>query len=226
MSNIGREFDPVTWDVVMRDHGRCVYCGADMTTDMRLLRNVFIDHVRPKKCRLTWEEQESRSNKAVSCRFCNNRKGGWDPAEKNDSALGLEPEQYRLELIRRSKEHIEAKPPCKVPALPAVFFDALYDCLNIDMTRTIPPQVLYEATVAHEQSQATIQSAIPDTLYTVSAIGPTSDGKEAIHLTPNDPATTTSHRTIWPMTPPHGISVGDEMTIGTRYPTPEMLASN
>src|SRR5664280_33379 len=65
----------------------------------------LIEHVRPKKCRLTWEEQESHSNKAVSCRFCKNRKGGWDPAEKNDSELGLEPDECRVELIRRSKEY-------------------------------------------------------------------------------------------------------------------------
>jgi hypothetical protein len=63
-------------------------------------------------------------------------------------------------------------------------------------------------------------------LYTVSAIVPMSDGKEEIYLTPNDPATTTTHRTVWPMTPPHGISLGDELRIETRYPTPEMLAAD
>jgi len=130
MNDIGRDFDPVTWDVVIRDSGRCVYCGADFATDVRLLRTLVIDHVRPKKCGLPLEEKESRSNKAVSCSFCNCRKAGWNPVKEGDSALWPDPELYRLELIRRSKNYIHTKQPPSFPALPAAYFDALYAALT------------------------------------------------------------------------------------------------
>src|ERR1017187_217315 len=110
MRDIGREFDPVTWDVVRRDRGCCVYCGVNLATDVRLLRTLVIDYLRPKNSRLSLEYQESRNNKVVSCSFCNCRKLGWNPVEEGDDALWPEPELYRRELIRRTKEYIQNKP--------------------------------------------------------------------------------------------------------------------
>jgi len=126
MGDIGRDFDPVTWDVVKRDSGRCVYCGSNLANDVRLLRTLVIDHLRPKKSGRVLEEQECRSNKVVSCSFCNCRKLGWNPVEEGDDALWPDPERYRLELIRRTKDHILFKTPSRFPALPAEYFGALY----------------------------------------------------------------------------------------------------
>jgi hypothetical protein len=101
-----------------------------MASDVRLLRTVVIDHIRPKKSGLAPEDRESRNNKAVSCSFCNCRKGGWDPATKDDPGLGLGSEEYRRKLIERSSEYIQSRPPSRFPVLPAAFFDALYAVLK------------------------------------------------------------------------------------------------
>jgi hypothetical protein len=75
--------------------------------------------------------REDWNNKVVSCSFCNCRKARWNPVIERDSELGLEPETYRLELVRRSRLYIQSRLSIvSFPALPAAYHDALYAALK------------------------------------------------------------------------------------------------
>jgi hypothetical protein len=54
--------------------------------------------------------------------------------------------------------------------------------------------------------------------FTVSSIVPTSDGTDQIHLTPKAADTDKVFRRIWPLSRPHGIEVGDSITVEVRVP--------
>jgi hypothetical protein len=60
--------------------------------------------------------------------------------------------------------------------------------------------------------------------FLITAIVPIADGKEEIHLSPRDRRTDASkYRTVWPLTPPHGLAVGETLRIETRYLTGKMF---
>src|SRR5437879_2549277 len=131
-----RNFDPEFWDTVKRDRGCCVYCGVDMLTDVRFLRTLHIDHLNPS---LKWKDDWN--NRAVSCSFCNGRKRGWNPVTEGESGHGLEPEEYRQELIKRSKNYIQSRlPGTGFPVIPADLFDALHAALKDDC-RAVPCRI-------------------------------------------------------------------------------------
>jgi hypothetical protein len=49
--------------------------------------------------------------------------------------------------------------------------------------------------------------------FIISAIVPTTDGKEEIYLTPISEDTETKLTTLWILTPPHGLKRGEEVTV-------------
>ena len=59
------------WDVYVRDRARCVYCGLDGTKDIRVWRQLTVDHLIPG-CQ---GGDDVYVNKVVACNRCNTLKG-------------------------------------------------------------------------------------------------------------------------------------------------------
>lgn len=64
-----------------RDEGRCTYCGVELTPD-----RFNVDHLLPRSRGGT----DVESNLALSCVFCNSKKGSKTPAEWAESMKSSE----------------------------------------------------------------------------------------------------------------------------------------
>ena len=85
-------YRPAGWSkrgVLMRDRGRCVYCGAHATT---------IDHIVPRSRGGDWSWQ----NTVAACQHCNERKGNRTPAEARMRARGSPWHPTRAQLVEMS----------------------------------------------------------------------------------------------------------------------------
>lgn len=89
------------WTVYVRDRCVCRYCGLDGRQDIRVWRQLEIDHLIPKRA----GELDSAVNKVVSCHRCNTLKGGKNPVR----ALGNRRAQpARLLRSKRSRDQLVA----------------------------------------------------------------------------------------------------------------------
>ena len=93
-----RDADRRFWDVAVRDHGKCVYCGMDGSRDVRILSNLHLDHLIPKRAL----GSDHHDNLVLCCPQCNNTKGQYDPSEGAD----LPPREV---LIEKARKYIETQ---------------------------------------------------------------------------------------------------------------------
>jgi 5-methylcytosine-specific restriction endonuclease McrA len=97
------------WNVYIRDRASCVYCGLDGTADIRLWRQLQIDHVVPREA----GGDDTRDNKVVSCVRCNVLKGRKDPRAR----IGTGNDPDRSNLIQAARDIIsEAQTQAKESA--------------------------------------------------------------------------------------------------------------
>lgn len=100
---------PRRWALPMvRNRGRCGYCGRDLVVDRLGYATAQIDHLLPQ-ARYP-DQADCEDNWVLSCALCNHTKSDWDPLdpdEKHDARQALE--RQRAELIRRAKCYIELR---------------------------------------------------------------------------------------------------------------------
>jgi 5-methylcytosine-specific restriction endonuclease McrA len=95
-----RDSDPKFWEVALRDHDKCVYCGLDGSQDVRILCNLQqLDHLIPKRA----NGSDSIDNLVLCCSCCNRDKGQWDPSE---GTTDLPPREI---LIEKARQYIETQ---------------------------------------------------------------------------------------------------------------------
>lgn len=85
-------------EVLFRDACRCVYCGLDGLSDIRIRRNLGVDHIVPRSKGGT----DDLLNKVTACGACNTDKGAVDPRE--GEVLTAESRDH---LIARARDEIE-----------------------------------------------------------------------------------------------------------------------
>jgi 5-methylcytosine-specific restriction endonuclease McrA len=90
------------WDRYIEDFCRCQYCGLDGTQDIKLYRQMEIDHLIPRPA----FDRDNSFNKVVACRACNCMKGTYDPSDGDNTPLTLE---RRTALIEKAKRYIEGR---------------------------------------------------------------------------------------------------------------------
>jgi len=107
-----RDVDPRHWDVVIRDKGKCQYCGLDGTQDIRILGSFQLDHLIPWFANGT----DDLDNLVLSCPLCNRDKGRWDPSR------GSSKPPARKVMIKRARRYINARG--------SRYYKILYEALN------------------------------------------------------------------------------------------------
>src|SRR5713101_4214320 len=89
------------WKAALGSGGRCGYCGADGTSDARLLAGFQLDHLVP-------QGTDDGINRVFACTICNQIKGTFDPS---DGEGPPQTEEERTRLISKATEEIFAR--CK-----------------------------------------------------------------------------------------------------------------
>jgi 5-methylcytosine-specific restriction endonuclease McrA len=108
------EVSPIFWAVALRDHGKCVYCGLDGSRDIRILRNLHLDHLIPRSA----DGTDDVENRVLSCSYCNRDcKRAWNPS-KGASKL-----TERKLLLKRAMKYVQMKQD-------SPFFTDLFNKLN------------------------------------------------------------------------------------------------
>jgi 5-methylcytosine-specific restriction endonuclease McrA len=109
-----REISPVFWAVALRDRGKCVYCGLDGSKDIRILRNLHLDHLIPRSAKGT----DDVENRVLSCSYCNRDcKRSWDPSK------GAAKLTEREALLKRARKYVRTQQGSQ-------FFTELFDKLH------------------------------------------------------------------------------------------------
>lgn len=94
----------ISWDVLVRDKFQCQYCGLDAAALGRW--DLFDpDHLIPGAKGGPY----TLLNLVTACMGCNKLKAGYDPSGPCACCADPLTEESRLRLIRRSKDHIDAK---------------------------------------------------------------------------------------------------------------------
>ena len=92
--------------ILLRDAGRCVYCGRSLLQDQESYLSLTIDHLIPKKendashVQTTVHYIHNLENKVLSCRNCNALKGDYIPEGADLSEFPEHREAY-LNAIRK-----------------------------------------------------------------------------------------------------------------------------
>ncbi len=87
------------WDIFVRDHCTCVYCGY-AGTNLLMWRQLCIDHVIPTSA----GGLDDPRNKVVACTYCNNMKRDFDPSDGQMKYPATD--EAREALVERAKRHI------------------------------------------------------------------------------------------------------------------------
>ena len=90
------------WGRYIKDRCRCQYCDLDGAQDIRLYRQMQIDHLIPDLL----PDRDVELNKVVACRGCNCMKGSYDPSGGGRVALT---EATRPMLIAAARKHVEER---------------------------------------------------------------------------------------------------------------------
>jgi 5-methylcytosine-specific restriction endonuclease McrA len=95
------------WDIwpkiLLRDRLQCVYCGLDGNENVHIFRQLVttgLDHLVPRSAGGPHTEE----NLVISCWPCNKAKSSFDPRY---DGMPIDPEQRRLALIERARQHIK-----------------------------------------------------------------------------------------------------------------------
>jgi len=93
------------WNRYIEDSCCCQYCGLDGTQDIKLYRQMEIDHLI-RGLHLTAFDRDNPLNKVVACRACNCMKGTYDPSGGDNGPLTPE---RRTALIDKARKYIEGR---------------------------------------------------------------------------------------------------------------------
>jgi hypothetical protein len=88
------------WHSYVEGCCRCVYCDLDGTQDIRLYRQMQIDHLIPRLA----NDRDLPLNKVVACHGCNSTKGRYDPSENGEIPLTSETRPMLIDKARREIE--------------------------------------------------------------------------------------------------------------------------
>jgi hypothetical protein len=99
----GKETAEARWvRIWVRDKFHCVYCGADLLSDLIRMSSCQIDHLLPRSKYKQYDNKESDSNLVLSCFTCNQIKRAFDPLTKLS-------EEERTDVIQGHLENHKEK---------------------------------------------------------------------------------------------------------------------
>ena len=109
-----QNIDPTFWAVAIACRGKCVYCGLDGSKDIKILRNMCLDHLVPRQA----SGIHDKENRVLSCFYCNRDcKGNYDPRKDAPELAG------RKVLLKHAKKYVRTRQRSR-------FFNELYKALN------------------------------------------------------------------------------------------------
>jgi CRISPR/Cas system Type II protein with McrA/HNH and RuvC-like nuclease domain len=114
-----RDVGPMFWDVAKRDGGKCMYCGLDGSQDVRILSNLQLDHLIPRRA----NGRDYLDNLVLCCCRCNGDKGQWNPAEETDITGFVDTEALRKVLIEKARQYVETQH--------SDYYTALYEAIKL-----------------------------------------------------------------------------------------------